>query len=86
MVVLALNARNEVLGKKVVAIGSLNKAVVEPRDIFSWALGKHASGIILVHNHPSGDSRPSKADTLFTKRIRDGGELLGVELIDHVIV
>ena len=86
VVVLALNARNELLGKKVVAVGSLNKAIVEPRDVFSWALEKNASGVILVHNHPSGDVSPSKADIAFTERVREGGELLGIELLDHVIV
>ncbi len=86
VVVIALNARNEVIAKKTVAIGSLNKAVVEPRDILGWALVQYASGIVLVHNHPSGSTEPSSADLTFTDKIRKASELLGVNFIDHVIV
>lgn len=86
VVVIALNARNQILGRKTIAIGSMNKAVVEPRDIFSWALEMHAAAIILVHNHPSGSRDPSAADSAFTDRVGKAGELLGIPLIDHVIV
>lgn len=86
VVVVGLNARNELLGRKTVAIGTLNKSLIEPRDIFSWALGVNAAGIILVHNHPSGDKRESRADKVFTERIREASALMGMELIDHVIV
>ncbi|MEA3357635.1 MAG: DNA repair protein RadC [Patescibacteria group bacterium] len=86
VVVLMLNARNELMGKKTVAIGSLNMTVVEPRDVFVDAVKVGASGIILVHNHPSGDTSPSEADNRFTERIKKAGELLGIELLDHVIV
>jgi DNA repair protein RadC len=86
VVVVALNARNELLGRKTVAIGTLNKSLIEPRDIFSWALGVNAAGIILVHNHPSGNRTESPADKKFTERIREASALLGLELIDHVIV
>lgn len=86
VVVLALNARNEMLGKKTVAIGTLNKSLIEPRDIYGWALRKNAAGIILVHNHPSGDRTESEADRAFTKRVGEASKILGMELIDHVIV
>ena len=86
MVVVAVNARNEFIGKKTVAIGSLNKSIIEARDIFSWVLERNAAGIILVHNHPSGDRSPSVADEKFTKRVREAADLLGIELIDHVII
>ena len=86
VIVLALNARSEIIGSKTVAVGSLNKSVVEPRDIFSWALGRHAAGIIIVHNHPSGDTDLSDADKAFTERLNEASALLGIELIDHVVV
>lgn len=86
VVVLGLNARNEIVGKKTVAIGSLNKAVVEPREILGWALSGGVSGVILVHNHPSGCVEPSEADRVFTEKVRKAAELLGIEFIDHVIV
>ena len=86
VVVVAVNARNEFIGKKTVAIGSLNKSIIEARDIFSWVLERNAAGIILVHNHPSGDRSPSVADEKFTKRVREAADLLGIELIDHVII
>jgi DNA repair protein RadC len=72
--------------EKTVAIGSANMLIVEPRDIFSTAMKNGASAIILVHNHPSGDNSPSRADIEFTKRVKKAGLLLGVDLIDHVIV
>jgi DNA repair protein RadC len=85
-VVLYLDARNRLIMEKTVAIGSANMLIVEPRDIFSTAMKNGASAIILVHNHPSGDNSPSRADIEFTKRVKKAGLLLGVDLIDHVIV
>lgn len=86
VVVLGLNARNELIGKRTVAIGSLNKAIVEPREIFGWAVAEGVAGVILVHNHPSGGAQPSDADVAFTARMKKAAELLGLEFIDHVIV
>ena len=86
VIVVALNARNEVVGKRTVAIGSLNKSVVEARDVFSWVLQQHAAGMILVHNHPSGDTSPSDEDRRFTDRMKKAADLLGVDMVDHVIV
>lgn len=86
VVVLLLDARNLLIGRKTVAIGSFNKSVVCPRDIFDFAIRKGAAKIILVHNHPSGDIRLSKSDIDFTQRLREAGEMLGIELLDHVVV
>jgi DNA repair protein RadC len=86
VVVLGLNARNEMVGKRTVAIGSLNKAVVEPREILGWALSAGVAGVILVHNHPSGGTDQSESDKVFTERVRRAADLLGIEFIDHVIV
>lgn len=85
-VVLFLDARNRLIKEKTVAVGSSNLLVVEPRDVFGIALRIGATSIILVHNHPSGEDSPSKADIAFTERIKKAGDLLGINLIDHVIV
>ena|SRR3989338_6263380 len=81
-----LNARGDLLKKETVVMGSLNRANVLPREIFSLIKELPVAGIILVHNHPSGVLEPSKEDLLFTKRIKAAGDLLGVKLLDHLIV
>lgn len=86
VIVVALDARNGVIARKTVAVGGLNKAVVEPREVFSWVLSVGAAAIILVHNHPSGDTRASGADEQFAERMKEAGSLLGVEMLDQVIV
>jgi DNA repair protein RadC len=86
VVVLLLDARNSLIDKITVAVGSLNKAVVEPRDIFFNAISCSSSKIILVHNHPSGDTAPSKADIHFEEKMQKAGKLLGIEVLDQVIV
>jgi len=85
-VVLYLDARNRLIKRKIVAIGSANMLVVEPREVFESALKSHATSIILVHNHPSGETKPSKADISFTRRVTQAGKLLGIEVLDHVII
>lgn len=86
VVALFLNARHELLGKATVAVGSQNMAIIEPREVFFSALKFRSSFVILVHNHPSGNSEPSQADVEFTSKIKRAGSLLGIELIDHVII
>ncbi len=86
VVVLLLDARNSLLDKITVAVGSSNKAVVEPRDIFFNAISCNSSKIILVHNHPSGDTTPSRADIRFEEKLQKAGRLLGIEVLDQVIV
>lgn len=81
-----LNARGELLKKEVVAVGSLNRANVLPREIFSFVKDAPVASIILVHNHPSGNLEPSRDDEVFTKRVKLAGEILGVTLLDHLIV
>ena len=61
-------------------------SLLDGKDIIKWALKLSASAIILVHNHPSGDPMPSREDILVTQRIREGGSLLGIELLDHIII
>jgi DNA repair protein RadC len=86
VVALLLDARNFLIKKVEVAVGSLNKAVVLPRDIFYKAIKNNSSKIILVHNHPSGDVRPSKEDIEFAKKLKKAGRLIGIEVLDQVVV
>lgn len=84
--VLFLNARSQLVSSHIVAIGRLNHLNIEPRDVFSPAFATPCIGIILVHNHPSNDPKPSKDDLSFTEKMSAAGKLLGLTLIDHVIV
>ncbi len=86
MVVLYMNARNELIKKETIAIGNVNVLGIEIKEIFAPALLTPCTSIAVVHNHPSGDPAPSDADILFTKRLHEAGKLLGVILYDHVIV
>lgn len=81
-----LNNKNRVLCIEIVSTGSLTAAVVHPREVFKSALLSSAASLILVHNHPSGDCRPSQEDHEITKRLQQGGELLGIRVLDHIIL
>ena len=81
-----LNTRNCVIRKEEVSVGTLDKSLVHPRDVFGPALTDGAKSLILVHNHPSGDPEPSEADVEVTKQIKKAGDLLGVSLLDHIII
>ncbi|MGE5576942.1 MAG: RadC family protein [Syntrophothermus sp.] len=84
--VLFLNTKNQILGKKVVSIGSLNASIVHPRELFRESIRHGSAAIILAHNHPSGDPAPSQEDLTMTRRVAEGGRLLGIEVLDHVII
>lgn len=84
--VISLDTRNNVLGINLASLGSVNSSLVHPREVFKSAILLNASGLILVHNHPSGETRPSKEDLEITRRIGEAGRLLGIEVIDHLIV
>lgn len=85
-VVFFLNTKNRVVSRKTLSIGSLNASVVHPREVFKAAIEKSAASIICVHNHPSGDPTPSPEDISLTRRLFETGEIVGIELLDHVIV
>ncbi len=85
-VVLYLNARNQLIHKETISIGTLNANLVHPREVFKPAIEHLAASIIVAHNHPSGGAEPSEADLELTKRLADAGKLLGIELTDHVII
>lgn len=83
---LYLDSRQRLLGERELFRGTLDRAAVEPRAIFKEALLRGAARLILFHTHPSGDPSPSSADVSFTRRIADAGDLLGIELVDHLIL
>ncbi len=84
--VIMLNTKNQVLGVEPVAVGSLNAAIVHPREIFKLPVKRSAAAVILVHNHPSGDPTPSREDVEVTQRLVEVGKLLGIEVLDHIVI
>ena len=84
--VILLSSKNTVLGIETVSVGTLNASVVHPREVLKPAVGNSAAAIVLVHNHPSGVPTPSNEDIAITKRIQKAGEILGIDVLDHVIV
>ncbi|GKV68782.1 UPF0758 protein YsxA [Sporosarcina sp. NCCP-2716] len=85
-VVLFLNVKNEVLHKQTIFIGSLNSSIVHPREIFREAVKRSAASLVVAHNHPSGNATPSPEDIEVTKRLTEAGELMGIDLLDHIII
>lgn len=83
---LHLDARNQVIGVETVSIGSLNASLVHPRECFTAAIINKAASVILAHNHPSGDPTPSREDIELTRRMRQAGDILGIEILDHIII
>ena len=87
MVALFLDTKNRPIGRHLVSVGTVDSTPVQPRDVFRAALVSGAvNGLILVHNHPSGDVTPSRCDDEVTRLIAKAGILLGVRLLDHVIL
>ncbi len=86
LVCLYLNARNALIKKETVSIGSLDKSIADPREVFAPAYEMRAAGVIIVHNHPSGDPSPSEQDKQVAKRIIEVGKLMGVNVVDFLII
>lgn len=84
--VLMLDSKNRLIRDMRVSEGSLNASIVHPREVFNSVIRESASAVIFMHNHPSGDPTPSSEDLSITKRLRDGGELLGIRVLDHIII
>lgn len=80
-----INGANEVLNVRVVSIGLIDRSPVHPREVYADALTDRASGIIVAHNHPAGSLEPSPSDIAATKQIKQAGEIIGIELLDHII-
>lgn len=86
LVLVMLNGKNKFIRDKVLFVGTVNQSIVNPREIFIEALKCDAVNIVLLHNHPSGDVTPSRADLLITRKIKEAGELIGIHLLDHIII
>lgn len=84
--VVGLDAKHAVIGINTVSIGSVTLSIVHPREVFKPAILMNASAVLLAHNHPSGDSTPSQEDRALTRRLKEGGELLGIAVLDHVVL
>lgn len=85
-IVFNLDRSNKINNIHVVAIGSLGEAIVHPREVFKAAILSNASGIVLAHNHPSGNPQPSEEDTRVTSKLIEAGNILGIKVYDHIIV
>ena len=84
-ILITLNTKNIVTGYFEVHRGTINTSLVHPREVFKRALLNNASNIMVAHNHPSGDPNPSKEDIQITERLKEAGNLLGINLLDHII-
>lgn len=84
--VVLLDARHRIMREEIISEGSLTSSIVHPREVFMPAVRDSAGAVVLVHNHPSGDPRPSDEDVAVTRRLVHAAELLGIRVLDHVIV
>ena len=82
---ITINGANEVINTHTVAVGGLDKAGLDPREVFSRAVSEKASGVILAHNHPEGAIEPSPSDREVTRKVKAAGQIVGVPLLDHII-
>jgi DNA repair protein RadC len=84
--VIVLNRKNKPLGRHRMTLGTATSCLAHPREVFRIAVMASATGIICVHNHPSGDPAPSAADVMVTRQLREAGKALDIDLLDHVII
>jgi len=84
--VLCLNSKNQLLCMETVFIGTLNSTVVHPREVYQFALRHAAAGILVAHNHPSGDPSPSQEDLKVTQNLIESGKIMGIPLLDHLVI
>ena len=85
-VALFLDTRNRLIRTAEISIGSLDSSIVHPREVFKEAVAASAASVIFVHNHPSGDTEPSPDDLALTKRLVEAGQIMGIDVLDHVII
>lgn len=86
LMVAYLNTKNVVISKEIVSMGSLNSSIVHPREVFTNAVKNSSASVVIIHNHPSGNAEPSSEDINCTKRLKESGKILGIELLDHIII
>ena len=84
--ILCLSTKHRVIGYHEVSRGTLDTALVHPREVFKAAILANAAAIILTHNHPSGDPTPSADDLTLTQRLVEAGRLLGIDVLDHIVI
>ena len=83
---LLLDTRGRLIKVSEISVGSLDGSIVHPREVFKEAISASAASVIFVHNHPSGDPTPSEDDIKLTKRLAEAGEIMGIDVLDHVII
>ncbi|MDY0210005.1 MAG: DNA repair protein RadC [Acholeplasma sp.] len=83
---LYLDTKNQIISEKLIFIGTLNQSVIHPREIYKHAVKVSANSVIFIHNHPSGDSSPSQADYKTTTQLEQSGQIMGVQVIDHIVI
>ena len=81
-----LDSRSQSIQREIVSVGALNTSLIHPREVFEPAVIRSAAQVVIAHNHPSGDIEPSGDDFLITNRLKLAGEILGIEIVDHLIV
>ena len=84
--IITLNTKNAVAGLHVLSIGTLNAAMVHPREVFKAAVLNNAASLVCFHNHPSGDPTPSREDEEVTRKLVAAGEMMGIDVLDHIII
>ncbi len=84
-IVISLNGAHEIIALRIISVGLVNRTVVHPREVFAESIVDRASAIIIAHNHPSGSLSPSKEDIDITERLKEAGNLIGIEILDHLI-
>ena len=84
--ILLLNTKHDIIAIENISVGSLNASIVHPREVFNRAIKRSSSAIILAHNHPSGDPKPSGEDINITKRLIEAGIIIGIHVLDHIII
>lgn len=85
-VCISLNGANEVIEKRIVTIGLVNSSQIHPREVFADVIADRAAAVIFIHNHPSGDPKPSDVDAKTHKQLTEAGKILGLRILDHIIV
>ncbi|MBA7532440.1 hypothetical protein ES705_24666 [subsurface metagenome] len=84
--VMGLAVKNKIIYLELVSMGSLTEGIVHPREVFRSAIFKGVACLIFCHNHPSGEAEPSEQDITVTKTLKEGGKILGIKILDHIII